>query len=110
MVEKNRNSNGLLYDTCKHIRYIRDTRFSSYHLSGIVIDGFVYNAIGSWCWLNSGEASSSPSGTYEEVLLDYYVWHGIGSGASMAAPGSNDIISTASSYECLGKVLGFMAQ
>ena len=29
---------GLLYDTCKHIRYIRDNSFSSYHLSGIVID------------------------------------------------------------------------
>lgn len=110
MAKKNRVSNGLLCDTCKHIRYIRDARFSSYHLSGIVIDGFVYDAIGNWCWLNSGEVSSSPNDTYEKELLDYYAWHGIGSGANIIAPGSNDIISTASSYECLGKVLGFMAQ
>ena len=38
MKEKNRTSNKLLFDTCKHIRYIRDNYFSSYHLSGIVID------------------------------------------------------------------------
>lgn len=42
MAQKNKSSNGLLYDTCKHIRYIRDNSFSSYHLSGIVIDSFVY--------------------------------------------------------------------
>lgn len=48
MAEKNRSSNGLLYDTCRHIRYIRDNYFSSYHLSGIVIDSFVYEAIGNW--------------------------------------------------------------
>lgn len=31
MAQKNKSSNGLLYDTCKHIRYIRDSSFSSYH-------------------------------------------------------------------------------
>ena len=46
MAQKNRYSNGLLYDTCRHLRFIRDNYFSSYHLSGIVIDSFVYNAIG----------------------------------------------------------------
>lgn len=107
MAQKNRSSNGLLYDTCKHIRYIRDNYFSSYHLSGIVIDSFVYAAIGNWRWLNSGE-SSSPSGTYEQVLLDYYNQHGICYGMSINAPGSNDTVSTASSYECLGKVLRYM--
>lgn len=70
MMHKNKISNGLLYDTCRHIRYIHDNYFSSYHLSGIVIDSFVYNAIENWRWLNSGESSSSPSGTYEQVLLD----------------------------------------
>ena len=69
MAQKNKSSNGLLYDTCKHIRSIRDNDFSSYHLSGIVIDSFVYEAIGNWRWLNSGESSSQPSGTYERVLL-----------------------------------------
>ena len=105
MAQKNKSSNGLLYDTCKHIRYIRDNSFSSYHLSGIVIDSFVYEAIGDWRWLNSGESSSQPSGTYEQVLLDYYNQHGICWGLSINAPGSNDTVSTSSSYECLGKVL-----
>ena len=105
MAQKNKSSNGLLYDTCKHIRYIRDNSFSSYHLSGIVIDSFVYEAIGNWRWLNSGESSSQPSGTYEQVLLDYYNQHGICWGLSINAPGSNDTVSTSSSYECLGKVL-----
>ncbi|RDW99817.1 SMODS domain-containing nucleotidyltransferase [Gardnerella vaginalis] len=108
MSEKNKSSNGLLYDTCKHIRYIRDKYFSSYHLSGIVIDSFVYEAIGNWRWLNSGESSSSPSGTYEKVLLNYYNQHDIRNGVSINAPGSNDIVPTASSYECLEKVLEYM--
>jgi hypothetical protein len=105
IAQKNKSSNGLLYDTCKHIRNIRDNSFSSYHLSGIVIDSFVYEAIGYWRWLNTGESSSQPSGTYEQVLLDYYNQHGIFLGLSINAPGSNDTVSTSSSYECLGKVL-----
>lgn len=108
MAQKNRSSNGLLYDTCRHIRFIRDNNFSSYHLSGIVIDSFVYEAIENWRWLNSGESSSQPSGTYEQVLLDYYNQNGICWGLNINAPGSNDTVSTSSSYECLGKVLRSM--
>lgn len=108
MARKNRSSNGLLYDTCKHIRYIRDNYFSSYHLSGIVIDSFVYNAIGNWRW-SSNKESSAPSGTYEQVLLDYYSQNGICYGMSLNAPGSNDIVATTSSYECLGKVLKYIS-
>lgn len=107
MAQKNRSSNGLLYDTCRHIRFIRDNRFASYHLSGIVIDSFVYRAVGNWRWLNNGESSSSPSGTYEQVLLDYYN-QGLAWGMNITAPGSNDTVSTSSSYECLGKVLRSM--
>ena len=33
MKVKNQSTKGLLFDTCKHIRYIRDNFFSSYHLS-----------------------------------------------------------------------------
>ncbi len=105
MAQKNKSSNGLLYDTCRHIRNIRDSSFSSYHLSGIVIDSFVYEAIGNWRWLNNGESSSQPIGTYEQVLLDYYNQHGISRGLGITAPGSKDTVSTSSSYECLGKVL-----
>ena len=49
--EKNEQSNGLLYDACKHIRYIRDNNFQSYHLSGILIDSFMHNAIKEWHFL-----------------------------------------------------------
>ncbi|WP_279121861.1 SMODS domain-containing nucleotidyltransferase [Holdemania filiformis] len=108
MAQKNRYSNGLLYDTCRHLRFIRDNYFSSYHLSGIVIDSFVYNAIGDWRWLNSGESSTQPSGTYEQVLLDYYNRHNTYWGMTLYAPGSNDSVSTESSVECLGKVLRMM--
>lgn len=108
MAQKNKSSNGLLYDTCKHIRHIRDNDFSSYHLSGIVIDSFVYEAIGDWRWLNSGETPSQPSGTYEQVLLNYYNQHGIYWGMNINAPGSYDVVSTTSSHECLGKVLRSM--
>ena len=45
MAEKNSywKANGLLFDTCKHIRAIRAEYFSSYHLSGILI-GFCCTA------------------------------------------------------------------
>ena len=107
MAQKNRESNGLLYDTCRHIRFIRDNCFSSYHLSGIVIDSFVYYAIGNWRWVNEGESSSQP-GTYEQVLMNYYNQDRIRWVLDISAPGSNDTVSTNSSYECLGKVLNYM--
>lgn len=50
MREKNSQCNGLLYDTCRYIRYIRDTCFKDKKLSGIVIDSFVYSAIGPYRW------------------------------------------------------------
>lgn len=106
MAQKNKTSNGLLYDTCKHIRTIRDNNFSSYHLSGIVIDSFVYQAIGDWRWVK--EPTFPPIGTYEETLFYYYNQHGISCGMDINAPGSNDVVSTESSYECLGKILKSM--
>ena len=109
MKSKNRTSNGLLFDTCKHIRSIRDNHFSSYHLSGIVIDSFVYEAIGNWKWSEPGSSSSSPSGTYEQVLLDYYNKY-IAWGFPIKAPGSNDSVSSDTSIECLKKVLDYMVK
>lgn len=38
-------SNHLLTATCQHIRYVRDQNYSSYNVSGILIDAFVYQAI-----------------------------------------------------------------
>ncbi|MDO5714882.1 MAG: nucleotidyltransferase domain-containing protein [Tissierellia bacterium] len=108
--EKNNSSNGLLVATCRHMRYIRDNYFKSYTLSGIVIDSFVYYAIGGWHYTKQGEENTS-SMSYEEVLLNYYndksfnlQWGGL------KAPGSYDDVSVAKSYECLGKVLRLMAE
>lgn len=66
------NSNGLLKDTCKHIRYVKAEFFKSYHLSGILIDSFVYSAIGYWHWRRDEEQREQNSKSYEQVLLDFY--------------------------------------
>lgn len=55
MRQKNNDSSGLLSDTCKHFRRVKADRYSSYHLSGIVIDSFVYAAMGDWYWQTPGK-------------------------------------------------------
>ena len=109
MREKNNLSNGLLFDTCKHMRYIRDNQFSSYHLSGIVIDSFVYSAINDWHWTKQNETSSTAFGDYETYLYNTFVsnyrcsW-------GIYAPGSNQDVSLIKSRDCLEKVLYAMAK
>lgn len=107
---KNDNSNGLLVDTCRHLRYVRDNYFSSYHLSGIVIDSFVYAAMGNWQWTKLGNVSSAPIGNYENVLLDYLRKNSYGGTMTLNAPGSNQSVSAYKSLECLEKVMKFIAQ
>ena len=105
MSTKNKSSNGLLYDTCKHMRFLRDNYFKSYHLSGIVIDSFVYAAIGDWRWTPPEESSSAAeAGAYEKMLYDYYFYN-LRYSTTINAPGSNDYVDIKSSKECLGKVL-----
>ena len=85
--------------------------FSSYHLSGIVIDSFVFNAISGWQWTQDGDSSSTVLGTYEESLLQkYYTIFPSKYYATIQAPGSNQTIDASSSVECLEKVLRFMAK
>lgn len=111
MKEKNDSSDGLLFDTCKHIRRIRDEHFKSYHLSGIVIDSFVYAAIGGWRWLSDGETSTSEWGEYEESLLTYLDQHcNRFSPLYLTAPGSGQQTDTSSSVDCLRKVLQYMVE
>ena len=98
------HTRGLLVDTCKHIRHIRDTFFKSYHLSGIVIDSFVYDAIGDWHWLRGDEPRQYPMGTYEQRLLNHYTIIQR-KDLCISAPGSAAIIDASNSMECLGKVL-----
>lgn len=107
MAIKNKESNGLLFDTCKHMREIRDSHFSSYHLSGIVIDSYVYHHIGSWHWLREGEEPSTyPRGTYEKKLdNECSVWSFF-----LTAPGSGDVVDTTKDVECLNKVLNYMSK
>lgn len=108
MKSLNENSNGLLFDTCKHLRYVRDNYFSSYHLSGIVIDSFAYHAIGGWKWVLPGDGSSVASGTYEKALLNYLYQNLTCGMLSLKAPGSQDPVSTESSLECLKKVMNYI--
>lgn len=110
MRQKNNICNGLLYDTCKHLRRVRDDHYSSYHLSGIVIDSFVYTAIGDWHWLRDGETSTSSSVSYEDVLLNYFKQQTAWSTLYLTAPGSGDSVNTSSSLSCLEKVLEYIAE
>ncbi len=106
MRELNRDSNGLLFDTCRHMREIRDNYFKSYHLSGIVIDSYAYHHIGGWHWMNEGETSSQPRGTYEKKLYnECSSWL-----MTLTAPGSGDVVDTTKDIECLRKVLNYMAK
>lgn len=110
MKEKNSTSNGLCYDTCKHFRRVRDENFSSYHLSGIVIDSFVYAAMGGWRWTPDGESSSAAHGDYERVLLDYFNRNASWSSLLLTAPGSGQTVETSDSFECLKKVVKYIAE
>lgn len=106
MKQRDKESSGLLLDTCRHMRQIRDAHFSSYHLPGIVIDSFAYHYIGSWRWLNPGEESTCPSGTYEK-----YLYKSCPSFAfSLTAPGSGMYVDTSESVDVLNKVLNYMSK
>lgn len=106
MKQKNIESNGLLFDTCRHMRQIRDTHFSSYHLPGIVIDSFAFHYIGSWRWLNIGEESTQPSGTYEKNLYNRCPSFAF----TLTAPGSGMGVDTSKCIDVLNKVLEYMSK
>ena len=107
MNDKNRSSNGLFKDTCKYIRSIRDNYYSSYHLSGIVIDSFVYKAMSNWRWTPPDSVGSSAEpGTYEKVLYEYFCLH---KWDMLYTPGSNQVVETKGSYDCLERILRRMA-
>lgn len=110
MKNKNISSNGLFYDTCKHLRSVRDNNFSSYHLSGIVIDSFVYVAMGGWRWMPDGESSSAAHGDYERVLLNYLNQNTQWTSLLLTAPGSQQTVEASKSLECLKKVVKFIAE
>lgn len=106
MKQKNNESNGLLFDTCRHMRQIRDTHFSSYHLPGIVIDSFAFHYIGSWRWPNPGEESTQPFGTYEKKLYNTCPSFAF----TLTAPGSGMDVDTSKCIDVLNKVLAYMSK
>lgn len=113
MKEKNSVSNGLLFDTCKHIRTIRDEHFKSYHLPGIVIDSFVYSAINGWQWAADDSTAISAPGEYENHLLEaFHEKFPMGTfPMPLSAPGSGQQVDTdADIISCLHKILTRMAQ
>ncbi len=104
MKSKNSSSRGLLFDTCKHMRYIRDTYYSSYHLSGIVIDSFVYVGMENWGWKENSSSNAISDGQFEKELYNYYITYCRYS-TVINAPGSMDSVSLTNSKDCLEKVL-----
>lgn len=106
MKERNIESNGLLFDTCKHMREIRDNHLRSYNLPGIVIDSFVYHYIADWHWLRDGEQrSNQPIGTYEKRLYTSCP----GWSFNLTAPGSGMVVETTGCMDVLRKVLKYMS-
>lgn len=102
--EKDVNSNKLLVATCRHIRIIKNQYYSSYKLSGIFIDSFVYKAIGSWKFVENGNGGGSTI-SYEQMLLNYFDDNRNMFKYNLVAPGSNQQLEVESSLECMRKVL-----
>lgn len=111
MRELNNNSNGLLFDTCKHIRRIRDEHFSSYHLSGIVIDAFVCTAIDGWKWCDDGDGTEPAEPLqYEKHLLSRLQSMRFLYLETLRSPGSRQVLEWSDSVECLEKVLKYIVK
>lgn len=109
MREKNKESNGLLFDTCRHFREIRDTHFRKYHLSGIVIDSFVYHFIEEWSYVDRSISTERKEGEYENIFVegfDYLINNRVW---TLDAPGSEDSVELDGSLEGLREVIKFIA-
>ena len=110
MDSKNKETNGSLKNLCKRIRYIRDAYYKSYHLSGIVIDSFVYDAIGRSQWPDGGIELTERQ--YARMLLSRFSMVSACGQVPfrLNAPGSRQEVDTRSSLDGLGKVLTCMAK
>lgn len=106
--DKNEKTKGLLIATCKHIRGIRDRYFSDDHISGIVIDAFLYHAIGNWMFVPDDKFDYEQNVSYLRHLLNYFN-RNMTKNKEILAPGSNCILDTNSSYNVLGEILNKMA-
>lgn len=109
MRKLNVETKGLLCDTCKHLRYLRDRYFANKKLSGIVIDSFVYQVLleNKYMWTEPGQ-SALPKGYYERILLSEYKRNYCVNKVVMVAPGSNDYVDPNNGIMCLGELLNYM--
>lgn len=111
MRDLNTSSNGLLFDTCKHIRRIRDEHFSSYHLPGIVIDAFVCVAIDGWKWCDDDDGTTPAEPLqYEKHLLTKLQTMRMYFLDTLRSPGSGQILEWSDSVVCLEKVLKYITK
>lgn len=110
MDSKNKETNGSLKNPCKRIRYIRDAYYKSYHLSGIIIDSFVYDAIGRSQWPDGGIEITEWQ--YARMLLSRFNMVSACGQVPfrLNASGSRHEVDTKSSLDGLGKVLTCIAK
>ena len=66
----------------------------------------VYHHIADWHWLNAGETTTQPKGTYEKKLYNECPILSF----TLTAPGSGDVVNTTKDVDCLNKVLNYMAK
>ena len=107
MMEVNKGSKGLLYDTCRYIRYIRDECFNDMKLSGIVIDSFVFQYTSPYEWADNKNHSNQFSlCDYVQYLRNQCIKFKQDVNDNLVlAPGAMDLIPAEDSYECLFQVL-----
>ena len=113
MKARDESSGGLLCATCRYLRQLRAEFYPDKQVSGIMVDSFVYNAIGSWKSSPEGEYCLDPesSKAYVKELRDYF--SRITSGGKvpprLSAPGSEDSVENPYGWKVLGSILDRMA-
>lgn len=108
MYEENKYSNDLLFNTCRHIRSLRDEKYSSYKLPGIFIDSFVYNFLNQHLWFFSNDGNKS-SISFELTLYRYFQENVLGE-ETILAPGSRQKFDIDDEYKyVLERILYLMA-
>lgn len=109
-----RNSHIISSDTRLLIsaRYKRITRAinSEFWNSSILVDAFVYEAIGGWHFRKENEQHVDSEESYEQALVKRYndMSYGRLIEPMLKAPGSNMSIDSKKGWSVLGKVLDFM--
>ena len=107
---KDYSSNGLLCETCRYVRTIRD-EYATFDLPGILIDSFVFYAIGAYRFPYTGVHNLHFASSYWSSLLYSYNKMTKNGRCSVLlnAPGSNMPVNTSAGWDVLGKIIYKMA-